>query len=264
MPKPRSAAFFKTFVSGEYGQTLVSHYVAKLQAFSTERLSTESVLNDYFVMFLLEVGEHWRRLTYKHSGFPFLWWQLCGLQGPELCAKIAEFQATASRCPLCVDTEFSGPLLRFLPFPIDPENPLHHEKAVRVQQFLTDCSRFVPVSTDQTEALHGFTQTKLHRFRGLRPTDDVAKEISLWAKVTSAYSSLRQYIWKRTGDVQARRRLAAFRMARNLKQEPKDVKKFDWLHLRAMAQNPDKDHAKQKRLCGPSAAMLHLTSPDLV
>ena len=225
----------------------------KLDKFPADRLllNNRELAGDYFVLVLLQMGELWRRFVHNHDGFPYKWFELCHFSDSHgLCSRLVELQAEAAACDTCVDVEFSGALLSYLPSPLDLSNPQHQQKAMDVQRFLQSVAIFSPISTDQVEALHGYCQSKLHRFRGLKPTDAVASEITLWAKVTSAFAVVRKYIWDRCGDVQALRRLAAYKRF-----GPKDRGgprggRLSWQHLRAMAANPDNEKLKRRKLSG--------------
>ena len=228
-------------------------YIGKLTRFPYLRLGEENLAEmakDYFKLVIAQVGDSWRRLCQKQEhGFPFLMWRICGLEGDILYSKFSELQHRLAESPCCVDMEFSLPLLRHVPCPLDPTNRAHQLKVLEVQAFLEDCAIYCPISTDQVEALHGFMQSKLHRFRGNKPTDEVAREISLWSNITASYKALRDYIWDRTGDMQAKRRLAA----QNRGHTPNGI---TWENIRAMAKDEDHMHSrlKQKKLCGCSPA----------
>ena len=236
------------FMSGDLGRQLVLSYVNKLETFPSlqPRLNNSSIALDFFKMVVIQVGESRRRFCYKHDCFPFILWQLCNLQDDALYSRFSELQEVAVRHPCCADIEFTTCLLGHVPRPFDPRDPSHQERVAQVQRFLQDCATYAPVSTEQVEAAHGFMQTKLHRFRGLKPTDEVAREITLWSSVTAAYRSIEKYIWDRAGDHQGARRLAARARGTRI------TNSFSWEHIRAMALRGSIDHPrlKQKKLCG--------------
>ena len=185
------------------------------------------------------------------------------MEACDLCEQFGKFQAEAALCPKCVDCEFTRILLSQVPYPIDPENPNHLHRLQKVQRLLEDMAIFAPISTDSVEALHGFSQAKLARVRGCKPTDFVARQICLWAKVCSAWKVLMTWVWDRAGDVQASRRAAGFfRKSRNQfskarsGQQSKEVqpRKMTFSKLRTLAMGnpaiPNAAKFKQKRLCG--------------
>lgn len=168
--------------------------------------------------------------------------------------QLAEFQRQVSKCTVCADPEFTAVLLSQLPNVIDCENPEHVQQAVKLQQVLADLACVAPLSTDAVESLHGFTQTKLHRFRGSRPTDPAAREISVWGKICSAWNVIKTWIWDRTGDVQVNRRLAKYHNKSASADPSKERTRlkliFSHLQMLSNAGPGDDGRFKQKRLCG--------------
>lgn len=227
-------------MDGTLGHRAISQLLGKLETFPDVCLLSQTLCHDYFVMVVTQIGDVWRRFCHKRDSFPYILWQLCDAEGSALIDLTREMQRRAADFPCCVDPEFSGVLLQMLPSPVEPENNEHLERIKQVQSFLQDVSVFCPVSTDATEALHGFAQGKLHRFRGCKPTDEVAKEITIWSKITSSYHLLRKVIWSRTGDPQALRRLGSV----------KNTGKTGWEKLRAAALSANRSEPKIKRLSG--------------
>lgn len=257
--KLRSADLFKKWVSGQIGEDMVSEFVGKLRHFADFQLATTSMCKDFFILVLIQMGEAWRRFTHKHDSFPYVWWQLCDLETHELCSRILDLQARAGKCSECVDVEFSGALLDMLPSPFDVHDPDHQSRAVQVQRFLHDCSKYIPISTDQVEALHGYSQGKVYRFRGCRPTDQVGKEITFWSKVTSSFALIKRWVWDRKFDAHGLKRLAAYGLSSKSKKRLHP--QLTWQRLRQMAKNPESEFKlKPKKLCGdlPSFIRLHL------
>lgn len=108
-------------------------------------------------------------------------------------------------CVDCCDLEFSQPILSFI-----PEDLAADEVRVRIRQlkhFLFDCAIFVPLSSDAVECIHGFCQSKLHRFRGSKQSDDGAAELTLWATITWAFQKFWDVLWLELGDTGAKRRM---------------------------------------------------------
>ena len=250
----RSSALFKEYMSGDFGKHLVKQYVDKLEELPILQLDSDELARDYFVLGIIQIGEYWRRFCHKHGSFPHAQWGLCGLEDEELCQELGKFQTQASRCPTCVDAEFTAVLLGQLPCPIDRANPLHLQKARQLQRLLEDLSRFTPISTDAVEALHGFCQSKLHRFRGCKPTDHVGAEICLWAKICSAWKVVNSWIWDRKGDAHSKQRLCKFHNQYACAGGPKPFlrPKLGMSKLRALAKDTknDKTRFKMKKLCG--------------
>lgn len=193
-------------------------------------------------MVLVQIGDVWRRFCHKRECFPYILWRLCNAEGEALAALIEDFQRQASQCPSCIDAEFSSVLLSYIPKPFSLSNGERCKRAREVQLFLRDVAAFCPISTDATEALHGFAQSKLHRFRGNKPTDAVSKEITIWSKITSAFRLVREFVWHRTGDPQALRRLSRISAQKN--------RVDGWQQLRAMGYSSQEKKLKGKRLCG--------------
>lgn len=235
---PRSTDFFRECMDGTLGRCSISKYIAKLQACPEACLLSSALRRDFFVMVLVQIGETWRRFCHKRDAFPYIWWKLCDVEGDALIDLAREMQTQAAKCPSCVDPAFSGALLGFLPNPLQSGNNEHLKRVKQLQSFLRSASVFCPISTDATEALHGFSQAKLHRFRGNKPTDEVAKEITIWSKITSSYQTLRQWIWDRTGDSHGLRRLKRGRTSGKIQ---------SWERLRIAAMQCKR---KPKKLCG--------------
>ena len=247
---------FLAYMSGDFGKAMVAEFVKKLSRFRGALFSTAQT-KDYFVLSVIQIGEAWRRFIHRLEGFPAKMFRLCDLELDALCVEIGHLQKQAKTCGQCLDVEFSKVLLDYIP-PIDPGNTEHQHRALQVQNFLVDVATYGPVSSDPVEALHGFSQAKLHRFRGCKPTDEVAKEITVWAKITSSFGALKKWIWDRTGDPHAARRLSAMcrRSSNNvftkgrLKQTEKTRLTFS--HLRKMAQDPNGHVLKHRKLSGVS------------
>ena len=249
-------------MSGEFGEQLVREYLDKMRSMPSVRIGSESLARDFFVLCLAQIGESWRRFCHNHQSFPHVLCKLCALESTaDLCKELARFQQEARQCPECVDPEFTAVLLGKLPSPFDPANPDHVHIALKIQQFLQDLSVFTPVSTDSVEALHGFAQSSLHRFRGTKPTDNTAKEICLWGKLLSSWDVVMKWIWDRTGDTQARRRVSAFYNRSSSSVRVGHRPKLTMLQVRAMSKVEDNAEPsrnprfKRKRLCGFLAAI---------
>ena len=253
--RPRSSATFKAYMRGDFGTQLIREYLQKMRLLPSLGLDSQELAKDFFVLCIVQIGESWRRFCHKLQSFPYILWSLCELERPaDLCMELAKFQRQARQCDQCVDPEFTAVLLGQLPSPIDPANPDHIQMALKIKQLLQDLSTFVPLSTDSVEALHGFSQSKLHRFRGSKPTDKTAKEICLWGKVVSAWNVVMKWIWDRTGDIHNGRRVAAFYNTSASKvgsSKPRRAK-LTMPQVRAMAKDVEANprRFKQKRLCG--------------
>lgn len=221
-------------------------YICKLRDFRVLSLDhPENLAADYFNMVLSQIGHCWRRFYHKHQCFPYILWQLCGLTGDDLYAKCAELLSAADLCAECLDIEFSTCLVSRIPHPYDPHNATHQEKTRELQNVLETCAMYCPISTDQVETLHGFMQSKLSRVDGLRPTDEVAKELSLWGKISATYATIRTYVWDRTGDPLALRRLSHSRRFKHLCETSHDAQSI----LQAVVKTQTQPK-KLKRLCG--------------
>lgn len=245
---PRSNDVFKEYVSGKFGERMIAGYIEKLREFPNLALQTQSLAQDFFILVLLQIGDTWRRFCNNLSCFPYVLWQLCDLTDAELYQKFAELRDIATKCPSCIDVEFSTPLLQHVPQPFDATNAEHQQRLLQVQRFLQDSATHFPISTDQVETMHGFMQAKVGRARGLRPTDETGKEIALWSTITASYKHVRDWIWARAGDPQAGKRLA---MLNNNRGRHEGLQpKLSFADLREMAKMPDTCKFKRKRLCG--------------
>lgn len=119
--------------------------------------------------------------------------------------KYREMQRMMAECRDCFDLEFSQAVLSFI-----PEDLAAAEVQTRVKQlkyYLFDVSVFTPISSDAVECVHGYCQSKLHRFRGRKHSDDGAQELTLWSTITRAYQRFWDVLWNELGDKEARHRL---------------------------------------------------------
>ena len=134
--------------------------------------------------------------------------KLVGLSQDDCLREYRCLQQVMASCPKCVDIEFSSVLLGYIPTG-DTEAEAHR-KILQVEQFLKDCTVFCPISSDVVECLHGATQTRLHRFRGARPTDETSKEIVVLDKITSAFGKFKDWVWRHFGDPRLLSKLCAY------------------------------------------------------
>ena len=242
---------------------MIQDYVSKLSLFAT--LHIPQLTRDYFCLCISEIGEIWRRFVQPTQTFPFVMFGLANLSVPEFLLRFAELKATAAACPQCVDTEFSSVLLSFIPITGDEQYnltcPAIQEKIKQVQELLRDLQVFAPLSSDLVECLHGRCQSSLHRFRGAKPSDPVAKEIILWGSITTAFGKARDWLWSQHGDKRANLRLHRFFCdGRNQHSEQgldarstRSKAPVSWAQLDSMVQN-GQAFKRPKKLCGGLAS----------
>ena len=204
----RSARIFHKYVSGQFGVEMMLEYVDKLVYFP--EFNTPELARDAFCFGLQEIGECWKRFVHAHGSFPHVLFQLCSLNYEDFLQRYWHFQQLAETCPKCVDAEFSHVILTFIPSSAPAADALTRYKVFQLQTFLRDVATFAPISSDLVECLHGHYQSKLHRWRGCKPTDPVAQERMFWTSVVGAFGKLRTWMWNRHGDASANLRLWHF------------------------------------------------------
>ena len=151
----------------------------------------------------------WSRGHFCKQGFPYKIFDLLELEShDDFLNKYRDMQQAMSECTDCFDIEFSQPLLSFIPQTLAGEQL--HSRVIRLKRFLHDVSVFVPISSDSVECIHGFFQSKIHRFRGRKVSDPSAQELSLWSTITTSYKVFWDSLWQELGDPQAKRRMYRF------------------------------------------------------
>ena len=183
-------------------------YVNKLIEFPA--LRAPDFAQSFFTLGLEEIGESWRRFYHEQQRFPFLLLRLSDLCHQDFMKEYRVLQIAQRSCINCVDLEMSAVLLSYIPETEDWNCDAVKTKAVALQRFLKDIAVWCPISADLVECLHGACQSRLHRFRGARPTDPIAKEIVILDKITSAFSKFKDYMWSQLGDMKALNRLHAY------------------------------------------------------
>ena len=202
----RSSLTFLDFASGQIGLDLIRKYVDKLVSFPS--MQQPDLARSYFQLVLEQLGESWRRFHHLQQAFPYKMFKLVGLSEDDWLREYRHLQGVMGVCPQCVDIEFSSVLLGYISKG-DSEAEARR-KILQVEQFLKDCTIFCPISSDVVECLHGATQTRLHRFRGARPTDETSKEIVVLDKITSAFGKFKDWVWRHFGDPRLLSRLCAY------------------------------------------------------
>lgn len=204
----RSALLFNRYVSGDFGKELLDLYMQKLAGFP--QLQLPGLSKQFFTVTLLVMGECWRRFIFERQRCPwdFISSLLEARTLDTFFEVLRKYQNLAERCKRCVDIEFTTSLLSFIPAGIDKEEALL--RASQLQKFISNLAVYAPLSADVVECLHGFFQAKVHRFRGSKPSDSAAQQLTLWSTVTSSYGCFRDKMWSALGDAQAFRRCAAW------------------------------------------------------
>lgn len=160
-------------------------------------------------MALQAVAESWKRFVLPTQGFPWCLFRILDCDSPEaLCLKIQEMQSSLAACPKCVDLEFSTPILKFLSGSGSSNHDSDH--MVSVKNFLDDIATHAPLSSDRVECRHGLCQHLLHRWRGVKPTDEVAAESVAWQLISRSYGKFRSFMWELYGSKCTAMRLAKF------------------------------------------------------
>lgn len=200
---------FHDFISGKVGEQLVGQYIEILVQFSSI-VGEPGLAQDCFHIALEQIGEAWRRFYHEHQRFPFKMFRLAETPRADFMREYRSLQQEGLTCGKCVDLEFSAVLLAYIPTTEADDSVVTQSKATHLQEFLKDVAVFSPLSTCLVECLHGALQSRLHRFRGAKPTDPIAKEITVLDKVTSAFGKFKDYMWGRLGDRRAFNRLHAY------------------------------------------------------
>ena len=193
---PRSVAIFMAFASGEMGANLLSSYTELLNKFPS--LNAPDVSFEYFNICIGSMAECWRRLVLPTLFFPWKIFRLLSLDTDRWPEEISKYKDTKKACPHCVDYEFPTMILDFLDGGHGSDEDV--SSFVQIERFLWDVATYAPISSDLVECMHGFAQATLHRFRGSKPSDEVAQERMVWRCVTRSYSKLRDFLWCKYGD----------------------------------------------------------------
>ena len=200
---------FHNFISGNAGEQMIGQYIELLVQFSS-LVGEPGLAKDCFQMALQQIGEVWRRFYHEYQRFPFKMFRLAETPKADFMREYRLLQKEGESCGKCVDLEFSAVLLTYIPATEADDSAVTQLKVTHLQEFLKDVAVFSPLSTCLVECLHGALQSRLHRFRGVKPTDAIAKEITTLDKVTSAYGRFKDYMWGRLGDRRAFNRLHAY------------------------------------------------------
>lgn len=201
----RCKATFLKYCSGDFGLDLNAEYLQKLKQFP--HLGLPQLSKTCFTICIMCMGEVWRRFTFERQCFPFKLFGLLNAPSDQQFLKDYRLmQAAQRKCPQCIDIEFSRVILGFIPPSMGQGQEAMH-RAASLRDFLVDLAIFAPITADIVENLHGFCQAKLHRFRGMKPTEPVAQEVTLWGSITASFRAFRNSLWERIGDKVANNRL---------------------------------------------------------
>lgn len=196
------------YASGKFGAGLVDAYIDKLKGFSRLRVPSEAF--HFFKQSLLAMSDSWRRFVLPTGGFPWLIFNLVGLSQEEFLLEYRRQRDMMLKCRECTDLEFSHVLLNFINLELGESSCDVQAKVKSIQHLLFDISVHAPLTSDLVECLHGFTQALLHRWRGSKPTEPVAQERLVWSLITRTYGKVRDWLWSRIGDSQAKKRLRKY------------------------------------------------------
>eukprot|EP00438_Fugacium_kawagutii_P029570 Skav206293 [mRNA] locus=scaffold5870:4298:11540:+ [translate_table: standard] len=194
-----SAQIFKSFVSGRFGNDLLGAYMDQMKQFP--QLDISDVAGSFFRIGLEAMGEHWRRFCLPTKGMPYTLFGLADLERDEdFLVSYQNFQRQLQQCACCADLEFSTVILKFIAPGSVVEDPRVKLQISRLRNFLKDLCETAPLSADLVECYHGSSQALLHRWRGVKVTDNVAQERLFWKTVATQYSKFKTWIWDHTMD----------------------------------------------------------------
>lgn len=204
----RSSQFFRNFASGQLGLDMVEAFVDKLVEFSC--LDVPGFAPSFFQLALEQLGEAWRRFFLEQQRYPYKMFNLIELEHDDFLRELRSLQALEASCTQCLDLEFSSVLIKYISEDDQKDPAVLKAKIQGIRLFLRDVTIFSPISADIVECLHGASQSRLHRFRGARPTDGTAQEVVVLDKITSAYGKFKDWMWNQFGDKWGMRRLHAY------------------------------------------------------
>ena len=200
------------YVSGKFGRDLVQDYIENLVRFPQLRIPELAL--EFFKLSLEAFSEKWRRFVFVVSSFPFETFKLVDLDHEPFLQKYSELQGRVNKCATCIDSEFTGTLLRYIVScqdEVDPVGVAVREKVANLQQFLQHITFFAPISSDLVECLHGYCQRLVRQTGGgSRPMDSSAQQQVLWGLITKAYNKTYSFMWDHFGDRFAPSRVSSF------------------------------------------------------
>ena len=258
----RPVSVFQDYMDGTFGLALISEYQERLEKFPT--LGLPSLATSTFCICLNAMSEIWKRFVYQHQRFPAkIFTLLQAKTSNHLLDMYMEMQCQMHCCKCCVDVEFSQVLLNYIPSEMaqDRNNVELWAKLEDIKKFLQDIARFFPLSSDTVECLHGYIQTRIHKFRGRKLGDQTAQEVSLWSTIKTTHQSFWNLTWNDQGDAGARQRLHRYNMKgtnqytqpenRRLKPSPSSSI-WNMANLNLLREQPAMAKAP-KKLCGNPA-----------
>lgn len=204
----RSALLFRDFASGRLGLDMVEEFIDKLSAFSS--LQVPDFAQSFFQLALEQIGETWRRFFHELQRYPYKLFDLLDLQPQDFLQEFQRLRTREASCPQCLDVEFTAILVRYISEEDEKDPEVLKVKIQNITNFLRDLTVWSPISADLVECLHGTSQSRVHRFRGARPTDSTAQEVIVLDKITSAFGKFQSWMWSEYGDKSALRRLHAY------------------------------------------------------
>lgn len=219
----RSRSIFLNYSRGDFGRELITMYIARLQDFPS--LGASNLSAEVFNMTLQTIAECWKRFVLPTETFPWSLFKLLDcVTIDEFLVLLTDLQAKQAASPCCVDVEFSTPLLKFVT--AADTGILDIGKAAELRSLLEDLAVHAPLSSDLVECRHGLCQHIVHRWRGVKPTDNVAAQSVAWQLITRAYGNFRKYLWSLYGDPWFYQRLARFGVASQNQYTDSPVSKF--------------------------------------
>lgn len=107
----RSKSIFMDHISGKFGRELVQDYAKQLHTFRALRIP--ELAQDFFIS-LEAMSEKWRRFILLTCCFPFETFKLADLDHESFLVMYSEFQQRQELCRQCIDSEFTGAILRYI------------------------------------------------------------------------------------------------------------------------------------------------------
>ena len=165
-----------------------------------------TVAHEYFVLALEAMAEAWRRFQFVVTTYPFAIFQWVDMDDKCLWKECVELEKFGSRCPACIDSGFTRPIIDFIQA-TDVDEAALRVRTSAVRALLKTVMIHCPISSDVVECLHGYCQQLLRTgSRGTRPSDNGAMERILWGLVSKSYEKLRGFIADYFADKQAAHR----------------------------------------------------------
>lgn len=155
-----------------------------------------STRNSQFIHVRKAMSDVWKKFSIPAIGFPWSVFALledCSLENWQ--DKWIYVLQTQSRCPECIDLEFTGVLIRMH----SPLPDLHNTDAwtklrSSITEILEETAVMCPLNSESVENKHAVTQTLFSKSRGRIKCLSTAVEESLIDAIVRSYSSLKSQV----------------------------------------------------------------------